>query len=319
MTTLSKEELQDAMHQLDQAVYYHRRWLDDITRAIICRLPYDQRDVAEDAHRHCRFGQWCYDKPSHPLHDHPAFLAMVIEHRRMHQLGAELLLSSARDAPDVPKNYDSFTNALDRLNLEIDSLRRELEDMFYNRDALTGARNRLCMLTKLRELQQLVKRNVQECGVAIMDLDHFKAVNDTYGHPIGDKVLIASVRLVMQLVRPYDTVFRYGGEEFLLTLPNCDLQTAAAIVERIRNGFAEAFASDDRTKGILTTASFGVTLLDPLVSVEESIYRADTALLAAKRSGRNRTCTWEPSMARESNAHTTTPPNQPIDPAVLRR
>lgn len=296
MLDISQRDLLSTLQQLDQAIYSHEQWLKDVTRTVICRLPYDHRDVAEDAHCQCRFGQWYYGNPPQVLCDHPAFMAIEIEHRRMHQLGARLLLTAVNGVLGSPMDYDSFTNTEERLRLEIYSLKHELDELLLNRDVLTGAENRFSMLAKLRELRELVKRRVQQCSIAIMDLDHFKAVNDTYGHSVGDQVLVALVRYIKQNLRPYDKVYRHGGEEFLLSLPSTDLQAAQVLIERLREGFATDALGMDGTKAISVTASFGITLLDPDISVEESINRADLALYAAKTSGRNRTCIWEPSM-----------------------
>lgn len=299
MLNISKEELQETLQQLDQALYNHEQWHRELTRTIICQLPYDPDDVKDDAHRRCRFGKWCYDNPPQALRDHPAFVAMSIEHHRMHQVGAQLLLASIHDPSCIPKNYDSFRNALDLLSLEIDTLKREIEDSLYNRDALTGAENRVRMLTKLRELHELVKRRIHPCGIAIMDMDNFKTINSNYGHPMGDQVLAASIRHVMSHLRPYDSVFRYGGDEFLISLPDADLQATQTVIDRIIEGLATLAFATDRPKAITTTASFGITQLDPEVSVEESINRADMALYAAKTSGRKSSCVWNPSMTHK--------------------
>lgn len=301
MFNISKEEMQTTLQQLDQALYNHEQWLAALTRTIICRLPHDDCDVAEDAHRHCRFGQWCYNKPPQSLREKPAFIAMAVEHHRMHQLGAHLLLTSAYDSPGFSKEYDAFRNSMDRLRLEIDTLKHEIEDSLNNRDALTGAENRVRMLTTLRELHGLVNRRVHPCGIVIMDLDHFKTINDKYGHLFGDEVLATSVRHVMTHLRPYDRVFRYGGDEFLITLPDADLQITQAVIERIRMGLASLAFTADRPKAISPTASFGITQLDPDVSVEESINRADIALYKAKASGRNGSGVWHPSMTHKSD------------------
>lgn len=296
MFKTSKEELQATLQQLDQAIYYHEQWHSELTRTIICRLPYDPGDLAEDAHRRCRFGKWCYDNPPQAIREHPAFVAMSIEHHRMHQLGTRLLLASAHDPSGLPRDYDSFRNSLDRLRLEIDTLKREIEDSLYNRDALTGAENRVRMLTKLRELHELVKRRIHPCGIAIMDMDNFKTINSNYGHPMGDQVLASSVHYVMSQLRPYDSVFRYGGDEFLISLPDADLQITQSVINRILEGLATLAFATDRPKTISTTASFGITILDPEVSVEESINRADMALFAVKTSGGNGSRVWDPSM-----------------------
>jgi diguanylate cyclase len=295
----STEELQATLQQLDQALYNHEHWHTELTRTIICKLPFDPGDLEEDAHRRCRFGKWCYDNPPQALRDHPAFVAMSIEHQRMHHLGTRLLLASLHDPSSLTKDYDSFKNALDRLRLEIDTLKREIEDSMYNRDALTGAENRVRMLTKMRELLELVKRRVHPCSIAIMDMDNFKTINSNYGHPMGDQVLATSVHYVMSHLRPYDSVFRYGGDEFLISFPDCDLQSTQVVIDRIVKGFTTLAFAIDRPKAISTTASFGITQLDPDVSVEESINRADMALFAAKTSGGNSSCVWAPSMTHK--------------------
>ena len=289
-------ELHSTLQQLDQAIYNHEQWSKDLTRTIICRLPYDNRDVADDAYRHCRFGQWYYLSPPQVLRDHPAFLAIETEHRRLHQLAVRLLLASTNEAVDSQKDYDSFINTFDRLHLEIYSLKQELEELLHNRDPLTGAENRTGMLIRLREQRELVKRNVHECGIVMMDLDHFKAINDTYGHSVGDKMLVVWVSYIKKHLRRYDRVYRYGGEEFLLFFPGTNLQTLKNLIERLRNGSTTLDIGGDEPKPIMVTASFGITMIDPVVSVEESINRADLALYEAKNAGRNCSCIWDSTM-----------------------
>ncbi len=296
MLDIDRKEIQSTLQQLDQAIYNHEQWFKDLTRTIICRLSYDNRDIADDAHRQCRFGQWYYGSPHQALLDHPAFVAIETEHHRLHQFAARLLLAATNETPGAPRDYDSFINAADRLHLEIYSLKHELEELLINRDPLTGAENRTGMLTRLRELRELVKRGLQECGIAIMDLDHFKRINDTYGHSAGDQLLVAWVSYIKQHLRPYDRVYRYGGEEFLLSFPSTNIQSVSIIIERLRSGLSTIDIGADETKPIMVTASFGITSLDSMVSVEEAINRADVALYAAKSAGRNQSCIWNSTM-----------------------
>ena len=144
------------------------------------------------------------------------------------------------------------------MHLEIYSLKHELEELFHNRDTLTGAENRTSMLTRMREQHELVKRGVQQCSIVIMDLDHFKAVNDTYGHSVGDKMLVAWASYIKQNLRPYDRIYRYGGEEFLLSFPSTDINAALDIIERLRSGISTVSIDADTTKPTMVTASFGV-------------------------------------------------------------
>jgi diguanylate cyclase (GGDEF)-like protein len=188
--------------------------------------------------------------------------------------------------------YDRFVNALKRMRLELATIQQELKDALFNLDPLTGTPSRNGMLTKLREQQELVRRKVHPCAIAMMDLDHFKAVNDRYGHLAGDKVLIGASRYVVANLRPYDKVFRYGGEEFLICLPG-DLQAGRDIIERIREGLESLQHEAAGEQAFHVTASFGLALLDPDIPAEQCIDRADKALYAAKASGRNRTITWD--------------------------
>jgi diguanylate cyclase len=181
------------------------------------------------------------------------------------------------------------------LRLEAATLKRELEDLLSHVDPLTGVNSRTLLLTVLRELHALVKRGVMPCSVVMMDLDHFKAVNDSYGHQAGDRVLVASARYVIQHLRPYDKIFRYGGEEFVLTLQNSSPELALGAVNHFREGLAQMPVHyNDMLIGV--TASFGVAPLEPDQTVEQSLDHADQALYAAKSRGRNRAEMWNPTV-----------------------
>lgn len=297
MLDIGRDDAQEALRQLDQAIYNHEKWLTDLTRTIICRLPPDQRDISQDAYHQCRFGQWYYSISVEALRDHPAFQAIGAEHQRMHELAARLLFSSEAGKASSTDDYDSFSNAIDRLHLEIYSLKHELEDTLHNRDPLTGAENRVGMLTSLRESRELVKRGIQRHSVAILDLDHLKEVNDAYGHRAGDQLLVTVVRKVKERLRRYDKVYRYGGDEFVISLADADQYAAQEVVERIRENLSEAVVEVGvRPDRIEAVVSFGIAPLDPDVEVEESIDRADHALYAAKSAGGNDARVWDASM-----------------------
>ena len=289
---MDSENLEGALQELARALDNHEQWHKDLTRTIICRLPVDYRDVADDAHRQCRFGQWYYGSVAPHFRTHAVFAAMEVEHERMHRLAAELLKSSASAMRIAPEDYDDFANAIDRVRLEIHTLQRELEESLVHHDSLTGAESRLDMLTSLGEMRELGKRRHQPCCMALMDVDDFKGVNDTHGHLIGDEVLKASVRYLRGHLRPYDHVFRYGGEEFLILLPDTDLETGRLTIERIREGLAAAPLAQDGQMAVHATASFGVAAVDPDATIEESLDRADKMMYAAKDSGRNCVRVW---------------------------
>lgn len=307
ISNLTDEQMRGVLKALEQALYNHDQWAEAIYGALICRLKPDQRDLSSDAHRMCRFGQWLYTSGQLQLADHPGFKEVGIEHERMHQYAAGLLRAAAEGVPISIHDYERFVTTLKRLRLEFETLQHEFALALYNLDPLTGTPNRVGMLTKLREERELVARGVHGCAVAMMDLDLFKGVNDRYGHGIGDRVLVDFAHYVMAHLRPYDKVFRYGGEEFLLCMPNASAESGREIIDRLREELASLpFESNDRQQ-FYVTVSFGIALLDPAVPVEQSIDRADRALYAAKGQGRNRVVAWDPSME--------TPPGEGAPPA----
>ena len=273
MFAFSTEELQLILLQLDQAIYNHEQWSKALNRTLICRSLCDQRDMSPEAHRNCQFGQWYYHHASSKLWKMPAFTAIESEHAQMHELAARLLVRIASGTPISPYDYDSFSGSLERLRLHIHSLKRELS-----------------------EQHELVKRDVQACSLSMMDLDHFKSVNDTYGHQTGDQVLVESARYLMGNLRPYDRIFRYGGEEFFICLPGMDTKAAHGVIERLREGLSACLFSARDGAVIKVTASFGLTVLDATLPVEGSLDRADKALYAAKTAGRNCVRVWDAGM-----------------------
>ncbi len=155
-------------------------------------------------------------------------------------------------------------------------------------DPLTGLWNRLATTNTLRRELARSARQKEPVSVALADLDHFKAVNDTYGHLSGDAALREASGRIVSAVRAYDTVGRYGGEEFLLVLPECDLQGAILLAERIRENFARK-PFDLPDGHISLNLSLGVAGLETKSGMEPNalIWAADQALYRAKARGRN--------------------------------
>jgi diguanylate cyclase (GGDEF)-like protein len=154
-------------------------------------------------------------------------------------------------------------------------------------DPLTGLMNRREFFDALdREIRRAERRGAW-LSVAILDLDHFKAVNDQYGHLAGDAVLIAAAHALGEVMRREDSLARYGGEEFVLLLPDTDAPGARAVAERCRARLQSLQIEVEGTP-IRVTASFGVAARGPGVGGEALVRAADDALYRAKREGRNR-------------------------------
>ena len=154
-------------------------------------------------------------------------------------------------------------------------------------DPLTGAENRTMMDQRLAERLSASRETGSRDWLIMVDLDHFKSVNDQYGHEVGDTVLKGFASVVREHIRSNDLFFRYGGEEFLLCIASVEEDTVARIAERLRNAIAQQNFQTQSGKSIAVTASFGVAALTPKSTVTEAINAADKAMYAAKHAGRN--------------------------------
>ncbi|MDF3934162.1 GGDEF domain-containing protein [Pseudomonas citronellolis] len=155
------------------------------------------------------------------------------------------------------------------------------------RDALTGTGNRIAMDQALGREVELARRNLQPLSVLMLDLDHFKNINDQYGHSHGDEALRSVADALKASLRNVDMVFRFGGEEFLVLLSNTPGSSAAQVGERLRHAVEHLqFAVDG--KRVPLSISLGCATLIAGENVDDLLHRADAALYAAKRDGRNR-------------------------------
>ena len=157
-----------------------------------------------------------------------------------------------------------------------------------HRDHLTGLANRSALEDHLLRAWYAYERHGDPLAVVILDLDHFKAINDTFGHPTGDEVLRIAARSLANSVRGSDLVARYGGEEFVVVALDCPLSSAVCLAERFRARLAE-HAISARGNEIPITVSAGIALADRArqSGPTELLRHADEALYQAKRSGRN--------------------------------
>jgi two-component system cell cycle response regulator len=201
--------------------------------------------------------------------------------------GADDYVTKPFDQHELKVRLRSGTRIID-LQRELVAAKDELREQ-ATKDFLTRIWNRSSILDILQ--RELIRggREERSVGVVLADLDHFKLVNDTYGHFAGDAVLREFARRMQTSIRPYDAIGRYGGEEFLIILPGCDEQCTSRQAERMRSVLdAEPMIVNERHLSI--TCSFGATTWHPgePISPDGLIRVADDMLYAAKHQGRNR-------------------------------
>jgi len=286
LTMLRTEHLVSLIDGLRAAKERHYSWLWDIHRALLCETPLPL-DVQIDP-RQCEFAGWMRSVASEPLVRHTdSFHRLHERHLKMHQAAEQLISTAARQRPVPVTVYDNFVEQRNRFKTIVERFERDLWDMACLIDQLTGLRNRFGMLTDLQDEQQRLIREGGDCCIAMIDIDHFKTINDQYGHQAGDLLLQTLAKLLVSRLRPYDHLYRYGGEEFLICLPGANLEEAAVILERMRHDISTLdFSVNDQP--IPVTASFGLTAIGREVCIEDYIEHADEALYTAKAAGRNR-------------------------------
>jgi diguanylate cyclase (GGDEF)-like protein len=181
---------------------------------------------------------------------------------------------------------DSLRKKLYKRGTELNEAYKRIEEL-AELDELTGSFNRRCIMRMLDDEIARAHRSKTPCSIALIDLDWFKRINDAYGHPIGDEVLRAFAITVFANIRAIDKFGRYGGEEFLLVLPDTPGDGAAHILDRLRAIIADLDWSAF-SPGMRVTISAGVAMLNPNETPDTFLARADNALYAAKARGRNR-------------------------------
>jgi diguanylate cyclase len=183
----------------------------------------------------------------------------------------------------------SMRESLYKRGVELKEAYRRIEEL-AELDELTGAYNRRCIVRMLDDEIDRARRSGKQLSLALIDLDWFKRINDSYGHPIGDEVLRTFAISIFANIRSFDRFGRYGGEEFLLILPDTPRDAAAGLLDRLREIVAELDWSAF-SPGMKVTLSAGVTAMSAAEHAETALARADGALYAAKEAGRNRIAT----------------------------
>ena len=207
----------------------HVEWLTLLHKTIICNLP--SLNSLFRHHRTCDFGKWYYSMTLPMVIESPDFIRLGVTHKDLHTIANRILEQHESNMIVGEKEYDLF---IDSENKFFDTFNSFIENVLSTKnqfDYLTNLPNRNLITLLLEKEYSKITRNIDECCVAFADIDHFKYVNDNYGHASGDRVLVEISKYFSTSIRPYDSVGRYGGEEFIFCFPQTDLNTGKKILE----------------------------------------------------------------------------------------
>ena len=207
--------------------------------------------------------------------------------------GADDYITKPFEAPELEVRMRAGKRIVDLQN-ELIAAREQLRAE-ASQDPLTGVLNRGALLKILVRDCSRAEREGTPLATLMVDVDYFKKVNDTFGHSAGDAVLVNVAKRMRDMLRPYDALARFGGEEFLLVLPACDAAAAMVVAERVRAAVAEPPIMAE-SRAISVTCSIGVSAVSHghAVSPATLIEAADMALYRAKNAGRNRVVVSDP-------------------------
>ncbi|MCV6612545.1 MAG: EAL domain-containing protein [Amphritea sp.] len=238
--------------------------------------------------------------------DNGATVKLKIESRKslLFSVNASAIMGDKEDIRGVLVTFDNMTEiarrnaelsqALDKLERSKQEISRQNTELHFlaTHDPLTGILNRRSLFQGFDSLLEVAQASGESLSCIMVDIDHFKAINDRYGHGEGDKVIRTIARLLSQHSRPSDLVGRYGGEEFCLVLPGVDIELCRTIAERIRISVQDAQCTDSHPE-LRITSSFGIASLQVGLSDSKMLVeQADAALYESKQSGRNRVTSW---------------------------
>ena len=277
------KEIDETVRSLNQSTDAHFRWLVKILRFIDSRNVDLPEISSDEAHLHCEFGHWLNTRLLEEREDTNFLLDINKKHIRVHQACRNLIsaIEQQRQTNDVFNLFEesllAFTEALTHYKVHLLQLRTSY-------DALTG-------LPLRRILDESFASMNKELGadglyLLLLDIDHFKKVNDNYGHLNGDIVLRSLALNISNNIRRSESMYRYGGEEFIVVLHASNDQDAVAIAERLRRDIArlETIAGEHL---IRVTFTGGLTRIHEGEALREVLERADIALYTGKKSGRN--------------------------------
>lgn len=269
-------------------------WSRQILRSAVLRQVPSGDVLRPDAHRHCRFGRW-FDGVRARFEQLDAATTRQVQqaHEDMHAAVRALCIDLTQGRTGQARHLDQFESTQTALVAGLSSLKTQVIRAEAQRDALTGLPLRHGLAEVFSQNLHLATRANRHLVVLMLDLDHFKHVNDLHGHQAGDAALRHVAGVLTQHARKGESMFRYGGEEFLAFLQVRQLDEAALAAERLLCALRSTPLQLEAGVHLALRMSAGLTVADVGEPLTTAIARADKALYAAKHGGRDRWAWYE--------------------------
>jgi len=281
----------------DLLKYYesHIVWMNDFTNAL---LEKDVTKIPQINHHDCGFGKWLDSKEVHKyISDDDEYLRLYKNHRQLHHVGSQvlnLLKGDIKDYHACLTYVQKAENISKSLGNDLALINNRYIIKMATKDPLTGVLNRSLLNDLFNKQYEITAATQNSFVLAMCDLDHFKSVNDTYGHIFGDRVLKHFTNLLKEHLRVSDMIIRFGGEEFVLILPAMTFDEGWKLLDSLRHTLQKSIIIHEDEK-ISVTVSIGIIEINPKNVVSECgnrvecyLKKADILLYEAKQNGRNR-------------------------------
>lgn len=273
---------------LKEVIQHNLKWYSDLSLGLICKsvdleLSYIQYMGNTDG-----FLKTVLSKCSNEFLLKNAELSSLFKiESEIVSMARELIASYCSCLGNVSDLYSRFKLMYDEFVKGLTYLLHKNLEVGVNIDFLTQLPNRHALDTFLKEEYIRITANQNVGSIALIDIDMFKHVNDSFGHIVGDRVLRGIANIYAEHIRDFDFLARFGGEEFILYMPNTSLQEATSLAEDLRLRAQNYKVDVQDRRAIKVTCSFGISQLDTCKSIEKAIIDADIALYSAKKNGRN--------------------------------
>lgn len=285
----TKNSQNAALIEIDEGIRLHIAWAQKIFQYLVLKTPAEPQFSAKESHLLCHFGQWFQSNRTkfekiNPDKTQELEQVHYFVHHHLHHIFSRLSDNQSVEAVLVSQYQKSQSDLLELLIY----FRTQFITQSLQYDPLTGLALRYGMENQFSTLRQSTEKNQKILAVGLLDLDHFKRVNDQYGHQAGDEVLAHTAQILRDSLRDTDNIFRFGGEEFLIFLEVDNADSLHEIIDRI---FQSLHSNPTRLKSgemIYITATVGIIHVEADESMEKAIARADQAMYSGKQQGRDR-------------------------------